>query len=65
MDHNSPYKNGYYDLSHISPDELDEMDQGRFLCIDCGEFYAPDGTDRHPDCPTPRNKEDYPPGLMG
>lgn len=58
-------ESGTFDLAYgMSPEELEEMDAGRYLCIDCGEFFAPDGTDEHPGCPTPRDPDTYPPGLM-
>lgn len=50
--------------SFMSPEELEEMDQGRFMCLDCGEFYAPDGNPEHTGCPSPRRPDDYPPGLL-
>lgn len=65
MDDNEPRVVGMFDLTYgMSPDELDEADQGRYLCIDCGEFFAPDGEDGHTGCPTPRDAGDYPPGLL-
>ena len=65
MDDNEPRTVGMFDLTYgMSPDELDEADQGRYLCVDCGTFYAPDGEDGHTGCPTPRDASDYPPGLL-
>ena len=65
MDDNQPRQVGTFDLAYgMSPEEFEEMDAGRFMCADCGEFYAPDGGDNHTDCPSPRDPRDYPPGLL-
>lgn len=54
-----------FDLTYgMSPEEFEEADQGRFLCPACGEFYAPDGTDEHYECASPRDPSEYPPGLL-
>ena len=63
-DDGEPEWTGFYDLSFMSPEELDQLDQGRYLCIDCGRFYSPDGEEGHYGCPTPRSPGDYPPGLL-
>lgn len=55
---------GMWSPPAMSPEELEELDQGRYLCVDCGTFYAPDGEDGHFGCPTPREPGDYPPGLL-
>lgn len=61
----APEVDGMLDLTYgMSPEEFEEADQGRSLCIDCGEFFAPDGTDEHPGCPLPRDPYTYPPGLL-
>lgn len=28
-----PFKDGFYDLSFLSPEQIIEMDQGRFMCV--------------------------------
>lgn len=54
MDDNKTGAPEFYNPVHLSSREAEEMDQGRFACPDCGEFYAPDGTDVREDCPAPR-----------
>ena len=55
---------GMWSPPDLPPEELDELDQGRYFCVDCGNYYAPDGEEGHYGCPTPRAPGDYPPGLL-
>lgn len=61
MDDHEPQQVGMFDLTYgMSPEEWLEADQGRYLCVSCGEFVVPDGHE----CPSPRSPGEYPPGLL-
>lgn len=56
-DNVAPPRFGMEILDAMTPEELSEYDQGRFLCPDCGRYYTPDGEAGHFGCPTPRTPE--------